>query len=408
MTFRERWIRQPQTVWLRRALFQIHMCTGLTLGAYVVLISITGSAVVFRAEWNTYFDVPVTVYAGSGPRLTEAELVSAAQRAYPGYDVAQVFLGKNPDSAAEIWLKGRDVEPQRLFHPYTGEDLGEAVPRAVRLMSWMVDLHDNLLAGTTGRIVNGVGAICLALLCATGLVIWWPGIRRWRRSLSLTRGVGWKCLTWDLHSAIGFWSLTLVSMWALSGIYMAFPQPFLAFVDLVDPPLDTDVEARPLDTALQLLTRLHFGRYFGVTVKILWVILGLVPPVLFVTGAIAWWNRVLVPARRMRRRKQTDLQAGQNDMRRIVSLVWAMVLLPLGTSFAGAQQNQMAFLVTSTQGPHAVNARDRIDKGPWRNAKGVVIARSAEDLHRAKASLTRKTVFGLSSSVSGRPRGTED
>ena len=28
----------------------------------------------------------------------------------------------------------------------------------------------------------------------------------------------------------------------------------------------------------------------------------------------------------------------------------------------------------STQGPGAVNARDRIGKGPWRNAKGVVIA----------------------------------
>ena len=28
----------------------------------------------------------------------------------------------------------------------------------------------------------------------------------------------------------------------------------------------------------------------------------------------------------------------------------------------------------STQGPGAVNARDRIGKGPWQNAKGIVIA----------------------------------
>ena len=35
----------------------------------------------------------------------------------------------------------------------------------------------------------------------------------------------------------------------------------------------------------------------------------------------------------------------------------------------------------STQGPGAVNARDRIGAGPWRNAKGVVIARSVAELH---------------------------
>ena len=35
----------------------------------------------------------------------------------------------------------------------------------------------------------------------------------------------------------------------------------------------------------------------------------------------------------------------------------------------------------STQGAGAVNARDRIGSGPWRNAKGVVIANSVAELH---------------------------
>ena len=35
----------------------------------------------------------------------------------------------------------------------------------------------------------------------------------------------------------------------------------------------------------------------------------------------------------------------------------------------------------STQGPNAVNARDRIGTGPWRNAKGVVVAKSVAELH---------------------------
>jgi hypothetical protein len=35
----------------------------------------------------------------------------------------------------------------------------------------------------------------------------------------------------------------------------------------------------------------------------------------------------------------------------------------------------------STQGPGAVNARDRIGQGPWHNAKGVLIAANVADLH---------------------------
>jgi hypothetical protein len=35
----------------------------------------------------------------------------------------------------------------------------------------------------------------------------------------------------------------------------------------------------------------------------------------------------------------------------------------------------------STQGPNAVNARDRIGKGPWRNAKGVIVAKDLSELH---------------------------
>ena len=35
----------------------------------------------------------------------------------------------------------------------------------------------------------------------------------------------------------------------------------------------------------------------------------------------------------------------------------------------------------STQGPGAVNARDRIGSGPWQNAKGTVVAKSLAELH---------------------------
>jgi hypothetical protein len=103
-----------------------------------------------------------------------------------------------------------------------------------------------------------------------------------------------------------------------------------------------------------------------------------------------------------------------------VTIVGALALLiTSGLSAARAQQADMSFFVTSagpgkggdlggiagadqqcqrlaqaagaagktwraylsTQGPGAVNARDRIGSGPWQNAKGVVIAKDVAELH---------------------------
>jgi hypothetical protein len=46
----------------------------------------------------------------------------------------------------------------------------------------------------------------------------------------------------------------------------------------------------------------------------------------------------------------------------------------------------------STQGAKAVNARDRIGKGPWQNAKGEVIATDVNQLHAAN-NITKQTAL---------------
>jgi hypothetical protein len=51
-----------------------------------------------------------------------------------------------------------------------------------------------------------------------------------------------------------------------------------------------------------------------------------------------------------------------------------------------------AYLSTQAAGGQpAVNARDRIGKGPWQNAKGVVVASSVDQLHSANNNLTKQT-----------------
>ncbi len=47
----------------------------------------------------------------------------------------------------------------------------------------------------------------------------------------------------------------------------------------------------------------------------------------------------------------------------------------------------------STQGANGVNAKDRIGRGPWQNAKGTVIAKDVADLHGANNNITKQTAL---------------
>src|SRR4030095_3974012 len=40
---------------------------------------------------------------------------------------------------------------------------------------------------------------------------------------------------WDLHSAVGFWTMALVAMWAVTGVYFAFPSAFRGAVNALSP-----------------------------------------------------------------------------------------------------------------------------------------------------------------------------
>jgi hypothetical protein len=101
--------------------------------------------------------------------------------------------------------------------------------------------------------VNGIGAICLTLLCLTGAVVWWPGVKNWRRSLTVSWGSQFPRINWDLHSALGFRSFLFVLLWGISGIYFAFPQWFTVLL-LLDP------ADRVTDQGLFWLSELHFWK----------------------------------------------------------------------------------------------------------------------------------------------------
>lgn len=291
--------RRPQAVGWRRALFQAHLWLGLAVGLYLILISVSGSAIVFRREMDQALCPRIVMVPASGRPLSSAELTAAAQRVFRRVRrfnpaLVQVHGARVSGAAIEVWYAlGNRGRLQRLIDPYSGKDLGDAAPCEPTFVAFIADLHDELLTGDTGTAINGAGAAALALMCLTGAILWWPGQSRWRRSLHIHRNVGWRRFIWELHSMAGFWLFGLLAMWAVSALYLTFPNAFYDVRDVLSSHGIGPASGNRLDVAIDWLVRLHFGRSFGTSIEVLWVLLGLAPSVLMVTGTLMWWNRVV-------------------------------------------------------------------------------------------------------------------
>ena len=250
---------------------------GLGVGIYVLVISVSGSAIVYRPELTRMFSRHVLVAAEPGHRRTLDELRRCAQRAYPSYEVDNIREAQTPDAPDGIVLERDHKRIERLFNPYNGADLGDAHSTIEHILGWLFDLHVNLLAGPNGRLINGIGSCVVTLLSLTGVILWWPGVKNWRRSATVAWRARLPRLNWDLHNAIGFWTSSFLLAWGVTGIYLCFPAVFSPLL---------------VDSLIAWLGPLHIGRFNRLT-EAVWTLLGLAPGIMAVTGALMWWNRVL-------------------------------------------------------------------------------------------------------------------
>ena len=148
--------------------------------------------------------------------------------------MSYVAIGQAPHGTSNPWVAyfanpSRTHAELKLVYidPSTGANLGET-GESSGVMNWLADLHFRLLGGTTGTLVNGIGAWLLFILCLTGLFIWWPGRRQVRRALTIQTGVRWLRLNWEIHNVFGFWSVIPVGIEAFTGAYYCFFVPMAA------------------------------------------------------------------------------------------------------------------------------------------------------------------------------------
>lgn len=367
------WRRSP----LRRAVFHAHLWSGLALGLYLLVVGVTGSAVVFRGEIEDALHTALTRVPPAAERAPVQPMLDTARREYPGARFHTVNLPTQPGRSLSFWgHNAQDRSFYVFFNPHTGALLGHDFADG-NVTEWLYELHANLLGGRTGQQVNGVGGLLFIVLCLTGVVLWWPGRGLvWRNGLTIRWRARWKRLNYDLHKIVGLVSVALLLLVTVTGVWFPFKAPFrwaaemltgtsahedspvapapaagaqrlslddalraadavlpgvpANWIGLPDKPgdvltvrkrlpgewrlegmnhihvdpytgsvvrADLHADRTPAQKILRAMFPLHVGTFGGLATRILWVILGLVPALLFATGFLMWWNRVVAPRR---------------------------------------------------------------------------------------------------------------
>ena len=274
---------------------------GLALGLYLVVLSVSGSLSVLRPDVHRWF-VPRSVPM-EGTRLTGDALQEAVRRTYPLYEVTNVFERRRPDTPVMVTLQRDGATVERLFDPYAARDLGLTYPPITEAIEWVVDLHDNLLTGTTGRMVNGIGALSFLTLAITGAVVWWPGVNRLGHSLVPGKPANSARFARRLHNALGIWLLALHTHLGGDGRLLLVSGSLRVDDRLLRRGPDRRSATRRLarasarEPALRPIVWAWPSKWLGLPS-------GLVPAVLFITGGITWWVRVV-------RRRATAANADQ-------------------------------------------------------------------------------------------------
>jgi uncharacterized iron-regulated membrane protein len=382
------WLRAPQRVWLRRAIFQIHLWVGLIVAVYAVIIGLSGSILVFRNEIERTIRPTIYHLAPSSQQTPLAVSVQRIEAVRPGWRAFSLLNLDRPDQAVTLLMTSLHGSPTLnfrivYFNPRTGEVLLDRM-RYDGLLGWTINLHWYLFTGNTGLLISGWMALGLFILCITGVILWWPGIRRWASSLVLHPRSSWRRVNWDLHAVIGFWMSASLLAVTFTGLSFAFPvlitnlmllvtgssphavahlevpakpmTPSTAPILTIDQAIltahaalpsnaplsemqlpsklnapysatgyytETAPYSRPVhisldphtgsllaysdtksqDLGLRLIQSffaIHFGSFagegsIGLLVKAFWVLIGLTPALLGITGLLMYWNRKLRP-----------------------------------------------------------------------------------------------------------------
>jgi uncharacterized iron-regulated membrane protein len=192
----------------------VHAWGGFILALLILLISLTGSLLVWKKEY-----LWLTVPESRAPTQITAELaatVADAAQAHFGLDVLLLQFGHENLALHKVYMP----DSQYALLDNTGAIIDQWRLND-RPEEWLYDLHHRLLLGNTGLNIAGISALVMLLLVFFGLIAWWPSRKlfNWRLWIS-----GWprnKLL--NTHRNIGIVAALPTCVLLLTGAVLSFP-----------------------------------------------------------------------------------------------------------------------------------------------------------------------------------------
>lgn len=199
---------------MRKLLFNLHLCAGLTGCIFLLCISLSGALIAFEPELNHAFHPALTRVTPQPQPVNWDWVRTRVEAESPGWKLIRFYFPDQPDES--LYVRLRNVSTHRIRHIYVNQYTGVVLGSTEDGTNWIIkvhDLHVNLLSGKIGNTAVVVSTWLLAGLSLTGIVLWWPRkIYLFRRSGSAVR------VNRDMHVAVGFWAWIPMLAFAATGI----------------------------------------------------------------------------------------------------------------------------------------------------------------------------------------------
>ncbi|WP_223151479.1 PepSY-associated TM helix domain-containing protein [Chitinophaga varians] len=242
---------------------KLHLWLGLASGIIVLIIAVTGCLFVFQREINEVIYHKEMFVTPQEHTLPLSELRVSAQQALGDKPILSVTTWRLPDRAWEFMAyKANDTAityfgcveyyESVLVDPYTGAINGR-INYKYSFFPIVKMIHWSLLLNTRyGQPIVGWSTVVFVILLITGLIMWWP--KRWTKaardqSFRIKWKASFKRVNYDLHNVLGFYSLIIALVLALTGMVWAFTwfekAVYVAAAGTTTPPAVKQVSSGP-------------------------------------------------------------------------------------------------------------------------------------------------------------------
>ena len=206
---------------LKRINAWLHLWLGLASGIIVVILGLTGCVLVFEQELKSLSSPWLHVEQPAGGNyLPPSVLYQAVKKALPHKEINSVWY-HGADKTAHFSLNSDSMV---YINPYTAEIV--AMVDHEDFFHEVDEGHRHLwLPEKIGKQVVGWATFIFFLLLITGLILWWPkNLRKSNldKSLKIKWRAKFKRLNYDLHNVLGFYSLLIALLMAITGLVMSF------------------------------------------------------------------------------------------------------------------------------------------------------------------------------------------